>query len=409
MNATADQFRTAVSRVGGNWPTAPDFWSYSSLSTAKECPRRWALSRADYGELWSGFGYPSRPTLPALTGNVIHRCLELLLTAFQAQGCTSVTDRRAVEALRELGGYTKLVESVISAELEALQGNPRASELLPVLEKQLAREQARIRERVQVAISRAQLVRGAEGAASELDSTTSVGVGPGSHTEVELRVGELRLMGRADLITIAEHGCTITDYKTGAPSEHHAEQVRLYGLLWSRDREANPTQTPIESLVVSYATHDESFDAQPEDELDALADQLAAQISTVEEKLALRPPPASPSPETCRFCDVRHLCDEYWADVVAAQAADPHEPPGSYLDCEGEITARNGSRSWVLSREDGQGAALLRTPTESSGFAVGDRLRLLGVTVQTVQTKGGTSELIITMTQSSELFLLDGF
>ena len=92
-----DHFQTAVRGIAGEWPTAPGLWSYSSLGNAEDCPRRWMLSRADYGELWGGHGYPPRPALPALTGSVVHRCLELLLSAFQAQGSASVADPSAVE------------------------------------------------------------------------------------------------------------------------------------------------------------------------------------------------------------------------------------------------------------------------------------------------------------------------
>jgi hypothetical protein len=365
------------------------------------------LSRADYGELWKGSGYPPRPALPALAGSVVHRSLELLLTAFQAGGCTSVTEPGAVETIRELGGYSKLVKRTIVGELEALEHNPRAVECIAALRAQLGKEVPHIRERVQMAISRTRLeASSGDGVATGSAVAVGPGLTPGSHTEVELRVDELRLMGRADLICVNARGCTITDYKTGAPNEHHAEQVRLYALLWSRDGEVNPDEIPIEKLIVSYATHDEVLDPPTDAELGTLAARISARIGEAEREFGLRPPPANPAPELCRFCSVRHLCDDYWMTVGSTLATDAPSPSGRFVDCEAEIARQNGSRSWVLRLEREPHEALLRTPTENPGFSVGDYVRLLGVIAGTVEADE-TSETVLTMTQFSESFLLD--
>jgi CRISPR/Cas system-associated exonuclease Cas4 (RecB family) len=364
------------------------------------------LSRADYGELWAGNGYPPRPALPALTGSVVHRCLELLLAALQAQGSASVADPSAVDAIRGLGGYTRLVDSVIAEELDALRRNPRGTDRVAVYEAQLVKEVPRIRGRVQMTISRARLVAASDRSEVHSDAAGSVGLTPGSHTEVELRADELRLLGRADLITVEESGCTVTDYKTGEPSEHHAEQLRLYGLLWSRDRKVNPDHLPIDKLVVSYATQDQVVEAPSDAELEALADQITARIAAIEEQFTMRPPPANPGPETCRFCDVRHLCDDYWMEIGAARRPDPVGSPSRFSDFEGEITQRNGPKSWVVKLEGEPGTALLRTVTENPGFAAGDHVRLLGVIGRTVEGEG-VPQVILTMTPLSESYVVD--
>jgi RecB family exonuclease len=406
LNDDSDHFETAVRGVDGTWPTAPGFWSYSSLGAAEDCPRRWMLSRADYGDLWEGHGYPPRPVLAALTGTVVHRCLEVLLTALRAQGCSSIADPTAVEATRSLGGYSRLVESVITEELAALKGNPRAVDLKPAFVRQLTKEVPRIRERVQMAISRARLVPGGEDSEKDSDGTGETGITRGSHTEVELRDDGLKLLGRADLITVSETGGTITDYKTGEPSEGHSDQVRLYGLLWSRDGRVNPGQIPIERLVVSYATHDKQVDAPSSSELADLATQITSRIAATEERLALRPPPAHPDKEICRFCDVRHLCDDYWSTVCPTLGIGQGDSAAGIVDCEGEIAQRNGPLSWVLRLKGEPDSALLRTTDERPGFEVGDHVRLLGVVAGTVEAEG-SSQVALTMTAFSELFLLD--
>jgi len=236
--------------------------------------------------------------------------------------------------------------------------------------------------------------------------TDEVGITCGSHTEIELRDDELRLMGRADVITVRETGCTITDYKTGEPSEGHADQLRLYGLLWSRDRRVNPSRIPIAGLVVSYATHDHSIDVPSVADLAGLAREVTSRIATTEKQLALRPPPTMPKPEFCRFCDVRHLCDDYWTTVRPTLDVAPIESSTSFVDCEGEIARRNGPVSWVLSLEGEPDSALLRTTDERAEFSVGDRVRLLGVAAGTVQAEGA-SQVVLTMTPFSEAFLVD--
>jgi len=406
LNESGDHFGTVVSGVSGTWPEAPAFWSYSSLGAAEECPRRWMLCRADYGNLWEGHGYPPRPAFAALVGTVVHRCLELLLVAFQAQGCPSVADPAAVDAIRGLGGYSKLVELVINEELAALKGNPRAADLEPALARQLTKSVPQIRQRVQMAISRARLAPAGGDSEMGPEGSDEIGVTRGSHTEVELRDEDLRVMGRADLITVSETGCTITDYKTGEPSEGHADQLRLYGLLWTRDKRVNPDQIPIESLVVAYATHDEPVDAPSAAELATLADQITSRIAATEEQLDQRPPPAKPDPEICRFCDVKHLCDDYWATVPSMLGAGPSESATGFVDCEGEIAQRNGPMSWVIGLEGEPDSALLRTTDERPGFGVGDYVRLLGVAAGTVEAEGA-SQVVLTMTPFSEAFLLN--
>src|SRR6202035_2642742 len=132
----------------------PKTWSYSSLREATECPRRWMLSRATYPEIWNRWGYPPRPTLPSLMGDVVHGILEVLLRSFHDHGCTSLADPATVKVLKDLGGYTKLVERRIEKELETLGGNPRVADRLGPLQTALRVKVPEIRQRVQAVIAR---------------------------------------------------------------------------------------------------------------------------------------------------------------------------------------------------------------------------------------------------------------
>src|SRR4051794_13232546 len=118
-----DEFHLSTGGTA-QWPPIPSQWSYSSLRDAEECPRRWALSRASYPSIWERQGYPPRPALAALVGDVVHLVLERVLRALQHR---SVDDESGVAALRQLGGYTSLVRSAIDEQLGALTHNPRMS------------------------------------------------------------------------------------------------------------------------------------------------------------------------------------------------------------------------------------------------------------------------------------------
>ena len=164
MSAAGEQFQTAVRGIEGVWPVAPSTWSYSSLSDAEECPRRWMLTRARYPTIWEREGYPPRPNLAGLLGNVTHRALELILGALQARGCASVSGPvcgRGSAGDRRL--LVDLLEDTIAAELETLQRNPRAAERLASIRERLLREIPAVRERLQATISRTHLYPPSDG------------------------------------------------------------------------------------------------------------------------------------------------------------------------------------------------------------------------------------------------------
>jgi PD-(D/E)XK nuclease superfamily len=402
--ATADEFRTGIQGLDGVWPALPTLWSYSSLRDAEECPRRWALSRATYPAIWDRPGYPPRPILPALLGDIVHRSLDLILRRLYEAGCESIADASAVDVLRALGGYSGLAERLIGEQMDSLQSNPRMADQVSGLRSALKARIPAIRQRVQALLVRATLVPrelAGEAAADAVPASGRAPLSTGSHPEVTLHAPQLRVAGRADLITLGPGSCSIVDYKTGAPDDHHADQLRLYALLWARDIELNPEAMPATSLTLSYATHDERVEPPEPHALELLTQQLTDRIAATEGELMLRPPPARPSPTTCRLCSVRQLCDDYWGSA----AIDAALTPQGFGDREGTVISQNGPRSWVIEVESVR-RSLLRTPTEDPGFRVGDRVRLLGAALARDDDSGDET---ITLTRTSEVFqLADG-
>lgn len=406
MTAEADCFATALPGVDGVWPPPPSTWSYSSLREASECPRRWTLSRATYPGIWERPGYPQRPVLPAVIGNVMHWALETILVSLHGAGCTSITDPRTVAVLRDLGGYSVLLESGIDREVQRLAANPRAAQAVPSLETAMRLRVPEMRQRVQAVVGRATL-NPADVGVGDSDATSPRQRGPlgeGTYPEVDLRVDRLRFTGRADLITIVDDECVLTDYKTGAPDADHLAQLRVYALLWSRDANLNPAVALASQLVIAYPTHDDIHDGPTSEELDLLERDLAARIADAEADLSRRPPPARPTAEMCRLCSVRHICEDYWPSEAAAANGPKAAEPGSFVDCELAVLQRNGPRSWLVALEHhGEARGLLRTPTAATTFRQGERLRILGVAYGRDED---TDTAILTLTQTSETFAL---
>lgn len=402
MTPGEDGFETPVAKSAGLWPRPPRLWSYSSLREAEECPRRWMLSRAAYPEIWSGRGYPPRPNLSALLGDVVHRVLEIVLREFHARGCVSLGDPSAVVILKELGGYSKLAERAIHELVDPLAYNPRAAARLDGLRAALLAKVPEIRQRVQAVISRIALLHASDTAREAPPTGERWPLGVGTHPEAALQATDLRLAGRADLITLTEDGCEITDYKTGAPDPHHADQVRTYALLWAHDGVLNPSALPVVRLVLAYPTHDVDVDVPTGAELALAAAEMAVRIDAADRALQERPPEARPAEDICRLCGVRQLCEDYWADVALAPTAGGSTGEPQWFDLEATVASQNGPRSWLVTRDSDQSTTLLRTPSEETTFRVGDRVRLLNL------LRGDDPEAmpVGSMTQASEVFVL---
>jgi CRISPR/Cas system-associated exonuclease Cas4 (RecB family) len=361
------------------------------------------LSRSSYPSVWERPGYPTQVSLPALVGTVIHGGLETILRRLHESGCGSVNDADAVQVLRGLGGYSSVVEQRIAIELESLEENPRVAHRLDVLRARLSERVPEMRRRVQAAIARVTLV---PHQAAPKGVSEDGAVGPlreGSHPELRLSAPDLRFVGRADLLTISNGECAIVDFKTGAPHEAHMAQLITYALLWSRDTALNPAGIPVSSLVVAYDSHDVHVDPPSAAGLDEFAADLTARLASAESDLLERPPPARPSPATCAYCPVRQLCNDYWA--AFGDALFEHAPPvEQFVDCEGKVLARNGSRSWVLAIGSPYQKVLLRTPSESVVFETPVSVRLTNVALSWRDDE--ISERVLTLTQSSEVFIL---
>ena len=320
--------------------------SVSTHAEIDECPRRWALSAADYPELWSGRGYPPKLQIAALAGSVVHLALEIITKQITRAGVTSLRDASAPQVLRELGGYTRVVEECVERILNHYADNPRADALMEHAQRTLRGQVPTLRARVQSMLSRLRLPRSAPSAPGA--SVPKSGGPPlrlplvnGIYPEREVRAKSIGWKGKVDLLVLGDDVCEITDFKTGAADEVHKFQVRAYAVMWRLDDELNPSGREVDRLVLAYESQDIDVPPPSASEIDELGRQLLARRQAAEAALAARPPSAHPSTETCRYCGVRQLCDAYWASASQVVSDD-----GRFGDIELKITGRHGPTSW---------------------------------------------------------------
>lgn len=408
MTSPSRTFDTGISRSRAVLAEPPPYWSYSALREVAACPLRYCLEHASYPDLWSHQGYPALPSPASLFGNVVHGALEVILKALSEAAVSSPSDEKATHVLMRLGGLRAVIESETDRQLEPLEENPRlGDERKRRVRRQLREQTQNARAQVQTYLSRTQFVPGPP-RAGRATSMHRPSAGPerqeladGSHAEVRLVVEDLRLHGRVDLLMIHGAQVEIVDFKTGAESPNHADQLRLYALLWSADEEANPRQTPATRLSAAYRDHDIDIDVPDPAEMARLSATVAAEISIASREASSDSPAASPAADTCASCSVRHLCHGYWASVA------PRETPvqdDCWFDFEGAVGEENGQRSWWLLDAAGRRQLLLRSATNDPGFAVGNAVRLLGLHRE---SDPDVAFPIGAITPASEVFVLE--
>lgn len=395
----ADSFETAVG-ISGIWPEPPTLWSFSSLEEAALCPRRYALRRASYPDLWDRPGYPERVSEAALVGAAVHEGVEAVLRALSQAGCTSLAEAKAVEVIRHLGGYSEIATHALNGQMGKLESNPRMQPRVDRLRQRTGSRLTEIRQAIQTLVSRSPLsphrpeADTVRPAAHRLDGRLTAG----THPEATLSAREDRFTGRIDLVAVYPEHTDIVDFKTGDHSERHERQVQLYGLLWLLDDVANPDRRPIRSLTLGYV--DGVRAVAPPDDWDALRSGLREEILAADDAVRKRWPPASPAAH-CWHCPVRQLCDEYWESTFVNR-----DPEAILTDAAVKVLSRHGPSSWHGTLVPDGTTVLLRSSTEDAVFELEREVRILDLVVAKAEDFEGQ---VLTLTHSSEVFgLVDG-
>ena len=340
-------------RLPHKWADAPEWMSFSRLREIESCPRRWSLSSATYDQVWSRRGYPSKVYIATLNGQIIHAALETITKALYRAGCTSVTGEHFVSVMRELGGYTKIVEETIKSICKKLQSNPRFANKYNYISTKLRSLVPALREQLQILTGKLRLQGGF--VATTISRVESKSSRPalinGTYSEVELQAEKMRWRGFVDVLLLSDVSCEIVDYKTGTPKPEHEEQVRLYSLLWARDEQLNPTVKTVDRLTLSYSTIDVAVEPPRGTQLDVLEQEITSRTKTALGLALQTPPPAMPTIHNCGYCSVRQLCNDYWTpqiqQVLAQEVLQGLPATAEYLiDLEVEHLEQQTPLSW---------------------------------------------------------------
>ena len=333
------------------WPSLPDNLTYSTLREFEACPRRWALSAASYPKLWAGRGYPPRLSVARLAGTIVHDVIDRITRALVKSGCPTIQTQEAVQVMRDMGGFTRLLEESTERTLRWYTANPRAAARLDAVRRTLQSQFPDLRRRAQALLMSVRIAPGDVAASVDVRSAseyqpTRRPLGSGAHSEVEVIATEIKWKGKIDLLTISEVGSEIVDFKTGEPSDDHAFQVRLYALLWSLDHELNPSGMLPKTLIVAYTKGQTVVPAATVQDSITLRTDIVGRSESAR-RFAGMVPPAKPSPDNCANCDVRHICDDYWTET-AQRAVHPMSGASDVIDGEFVLGTRLGTSNWEV-------------------------------------------------------------
>lgn len=385
-----------------SWPDAPQLMSVSTANEIEACPRRWLLGNAAYPNLWSKRGYPPRANIKALGGTAVHYALEFLTKAFMRAGCSELASEEATTLLRELGGFSKVLEVATGRVLAELEDNPRARSLIESARRALRSQLPTLRASTQALFGRLQL-RSRPGTKWRSSGTERRPLAGGSYAELEVRDPRIGWKGKIDLFLLTTSECEIVDFKTGMRDHDHPDQVRTYAVLWERDRELNPTGRAATRMTLSYVDGEVDVPIPSESETAALVERLNVRQKLLVAAIANAPGSARPNGETCRYCHVRQLCTDYWntseLDIDAGT---------TFCDLDVRVTSQHGPRSWdvVVERSPHpslRGVALLREAEEHLPVGVGQSLRILGARL--AAPEHDEDVVVIQLVSTTEAFL----
>lgn len=372
--------------------------SYSTLVDAERCPRRWWLTHARYPHLWNEWGYPQPFSLPLSTGRIVHRAIETLIKAADSSDTNEHGPMALAAALHRIGGYMHLLNCSMLEEIDALRRNPRVEEQLEWIERDLRGRLLLMREQVQAQIARLAptFVQHADGKRGQVGDRRAA-LSEGAHSEVAVQSAKLGWKGIVDLITVSQEDVEITDFKTGVEKSSHAEQVRIYSLLWADDDELNPAHRQATKLSVAYAAS--TVTIPPLEDEESFRRQLVVRTNEVLEQISLPEPAALPEAETCRSCFVRHLCDEYWITFGPIHRTSQ----GNVEVCDAELLIDEviGPRSYLARpQHTDDPPMILRSRKE--GIAVsGAHVRVLDAICE-----DESGEPVLSATRNSEVFVI---
>ena len=284
----------------------------SSYKRLKDCPLSCAWDAED--DFSSLMSYPS-----GLLGSIIHKLIER-----RTRGQIEDTSRSCLEA-----EWENIKEEIILEN----QSNWINQNVLP-LEKT-----------VKGYMLRKMLTFKTCAGISPVFSRSGSGEGE-RKTGAELWIGspDGKAGGYVDRIERTDQGYCIQDYKTGTivqddagtegvVKEDYQIQLKLYAAIFNEQHGEWPQkllllQNGIGSQEVSYSHEEASALLREAKELLEVTNEMIDEVKGGDLSLL-----ANPSPDNCRFCNYRHVCDSYWKARRPDDVEDwPHDIIGEFIN-----------------------------------------------------------------------------
>lgn len=306
----------------------PRLLSPSTLASVSRCPLSELHGLAEEDML------PPSPL--TILGSVVHEVM-------QNARCPEMLHGNRVEK-----SIDRLFEEAIGRAEERLSNDPRTMRMVP-LRRAVGKTEYHIRlarlrkwvkdlpDRVEEVPSSAMSPRTSEIPSKDhtepLD-TTSIPIG----VEQPLRVSDIRLSGRPDLIETDDAGTYhVTDYKSGPivdgegnPREELAFQVRLYALMMEEIESSARVRLWLEGRERVEVSWSRSHKEETLERLRSISLRLPPEQTTPAVELA-------EAGSQCGRCRIRHRCPEYRSVAPAWWSRESTRAPVAPFDSWGEV------------------------------------------------------------------------
>lgn len=338
------------------WPSPPETYSFSSLTTVETCPLQWQLKRVTYDPKIKNKSAQSNPS--AIEGSLVHNVIEGLFQAMIKAQCPPVGSTGYRTVMKE---YNLL--NLLKRRMKEIQSKESSRKsLVPFRFK---KKLSQLRNEVILNFNREYL--------AITENTKEENTKTVYYPEVELTHPNLNLKGIIDLVIDHQRQVSVIDYKTGKYKDNHRQQVELYALLWWRCKGEIP-----QNLRVLYNHRVDQFHTSEQD-LKSFEKHLEKRLNMAHKALSKQPAKAKTG-EHCRFCDSKVNCETYWSKLKTPKLPALTKAKEYW---EGEITLEGVPQTMSFTGKDAKGNRYQFVFDSAFGnyygpFEAGDQLRITG-------------------------------
>jgi len=290
-------------------PLLPKIFSFSFIKSFDSCPYKWYLLNSDYG--FAEKGYPVNINIYAFVGSVVHNCLNDILKYFKNKNCFDFDNHKIKQLLISKGGLTSIVKENVEKLIFTYKNNPRFCYILEEFKPNISKYNDDIIHKLNVLFAKIKSNSKHE-KIERNDKDKLFQLKSNIYTELVINNPEYKLKGVLDYVIVNDKGCIIIDFKTGEKNDNHLEQLKFYNMLWQYDIVYNKRKIPVKELKLLYSKDSLVIRGLNNEEIIELKNSYLNKINSINNNITDNNFPTILEEKKCAYCDVRHLCDEYW-------------------------------------------------------------------------------------------------